>query len=114
MKRTLRLWLLLTPVALYSIGALSNIIAISANKGEMPVTVPQAFTAGKDPGSLLDDDHVVWSDEVRFRILCDWIRVPHSSVISPGDVLLYASDYAAVPCVAAWFALVLFARREYL
>ncbi len=105
------LYLLAAPLALWSIGAALNILAISVNHGMMPVVWPtssiqEALAAGWQPGMLIDGAHKVMEHGDHLKFLCDWVQIPHVGTASIGDGLLYLSDWVQNYVYGAWIALV--------
>jgi hypothetical protein len=90
--------LILGPQIIFWFGALLNQIAIVANGGVMPVQWYSATHAWGD-----DPDHVIMTSATHLKVLCDWINL-HSSILSPGDVLLSLGDLTIGPAFWAWIA----------
>jgi Family of unknown function (DUF5317) len=109
-----RLWLLLGPMVIWCLGVVMNVAVISANQGMMPVVVPlyAADQVCSQPGCVLDDSHVRYAKDTHLKILGDWIRIPHSEVASPGDILLDVGDVTQTPGAIAFVALLLFRKRD--
>lgn len=92
--------LVLGPQIISYSGALMNQIAMAANGAVMPV-----LYAGSS--IKMDEDHTWMVPTTHYKILCDWINL-HSVVMSPGDVLIYLSDYIQAPLFWAWITYAVF------
>lgn len=109
MKRlfTFLAWpLLALPPALTFVGALMNQVAMAVNSGPMPVLYYKCI-----PGELIDSDHSCMSSITHLKLLCDWINL-HAVILSPGDLLLYLSDYIQAPLFWMWIAYALFCMTK--
>lgn len=56
-------------------------------------------------GEIIDDVHRVMQSTDHLKILCDWIQVPRSAVLSPGDLFLWTSELLTWPAFIFWLAL---------
>lgn len=100
-------WIPLIPSLLIVLGAFLNILAVTVNKGYMPVVIPAGWGSFA-PGAIVDARHVSWSSDVHLAFLCDWIQWFDSSVCSPGDMLLFLGDFLQIPVLCFWAAINLF------
>lgn len=111
-------WLFVPTIAFY-VGAALNILAITANRGVMPVHCPQQFweawaSQGMNilPGYTIDEIHSVMKASDHLKFLCDWIVLPRVGIASPGDFFIWAGDYLQIPGLVAYIALVLKDERS--
>lgn len=101
----MRRWMIpLLPSLLILLGAFLNILAVTANKGYMPVVLPAGW-GNFAPGAILDPRHVAWSAQVHLAALCDWIDWFDGGVCSFGDLCQWAGEALQVPVLFAWAAI---------
>lgn len=93
--------LILGPQLIFWSGALLNQIAMAVNGARMPV-----LWAADNPW-VPDTDHSVMTHGTHLKLICDWINL-HSSILSPGDVLLSLGELITGPCFWAWIAYILY------
>ena len=104
-------YLLLGPWMFYWLGAVSNIVVVTANHQRMPVRYlddecPEGLM--KDPDML----HTCFTKDTHLKVLADWLRVPGRnpdsiSFTSIGDLLLTVGEQSWLAGLAAWVALIL-------
>ena len=106
-------WFLLSPFILYGIGAFLNVLAVTVNKGTMPVIMPLSFWQDlaelevKLPaGAMIDEVHKIMIHSDRLKFLCDWIQLPHVGTASPGDMFIWLGEWSRDFVIGAWLALV--------
>jgi hypothetical protein len=104
-------WLLVVgPFLLFWLGAVLNILAISANHGMMPVRIPASWPVLMNdgnpisPGMILDEIHIAWYHGVHLWFLCD-IFQRRGDVFSIGDVCLWVSEWITPYCIGGWLAI---------
>lgn len=93
-------WLLWLPWILFGLGFVLNAIVMVSNNGLMPVLVPGIPC---DAITISDGVHSCMTSTTHLKFLADWIMVSSRSIASPGDFLLWFSDYLLWPFFGAWF-----------
>jgi hypothetical protein len=105
-------YLLLVPLFMNWIGALLNVLCIAVNHGQMPVLDPHIDCSwSNDPQDIL---HKCMTASTHLNILGDWIVMADGGIFkgmgSIGDKLQDWSDQLGIPCIFAWFCLMV--QRE--
>jgi hypothetical protein len=97
--------LLIVPALLWFLGYSMNVAAVTANSGYMPV---QGYTecVGNAAAERGDVIHVCMDKTSHLKILSDWVYSPLGTA-SPGDMLIYGSEYIFYPCLFIWLGLIL-------
>lgn len=96
--------LLVVPQVIFYLGAALNQLAIAINDGRMPV-LDAAECNGTS--SVLGEIHSCMTPASHLKIICDWINL-HTTILSPGDVLLNIGDLLIGPLFWAWLTYVLY------
>jgi hypothetical protein len=99
--------LLLGPTLLYGFGAALNLIVMAANHSQMPVQVPPGLDM--DPSDWI---HGTLTAATHLKLLCDIFPIKGLGVASIGDFFLWAGDFLQIPCLVAWFTLMISDRNE--
>jgi hypothetical protein len=99
--------LLLGPTLLYFFGAFLNVIAISANHGQMPVLTPDCRMLTSMAEERTDFIHTCMTSSTHLKFLCDWIVLNGVGVFSIGDGFLLLGDSLYSYGLIVWAALVI-------
>lgn len=100
--------LLVVPICLYYLGALLNVSVMAINHGQMPVQIAASLITAD---FSLDDSHSVMTAASHLKFLCDWINLG-VGIASPGDMLIWLSQYIMQPCAVVWAALMIKDRNR--
>lgn len=97
-------YLLMGPTMLFAFGFFCNAVVMGINNGPMPV-----HFVGCENNMIAPDDtlHSCMTSATHLKILADWIVIKSIGVASIGDLFEWASDLTIMPCLFAWFALVI-------
>jgi Family of unknown function (DUF5317) len=99
-------WIPVAPFMLFAAGFALNALVLTVNGNQMPV-----FTSDNVCSLFFmvhDFLHTCMTPNTHLNFLADWIVLDHGAhIASPGDLLLWASDWLRGPAVGAWFALVI-------
>ncbi len=95
-------YLLIGPTAMIKTGMFMNEITMALNNGLMPVLLPGGCT----PSNLKEwievgGTHGCMNPLSHGKIFADWLNY-HTSIASLGDLLIFAGQDAAWPCLFAW------------
>ena len=106
-------WLVASPYLAFCLGALLNILVVTANHGYMPVHQSAIIFnrfGWQANGDVLDEIHRVMQSSDHLKILADWIEIPRIAIVSPGDLFLWLGEWLEGWTFLAWLA---FLWRDY-
>lgn len=93
--------LLILPWLSYGFGYMCNAITVAANRGVMPVLMPNCKV---DPD---DTAHACMTVASHLKWLSDWAYVPQVGWYSTGDFFLWAGASTWEVCLLLWIALII-------
>jgi hypothetical protein len=108
-----RLWIVLTPFALFLTGAGLNKAVLVANGGKFPVMLNERRQNEASPDGLLADGrHCLMNADTRLNWLADFLDFK-DEIASPGDLLIDLSDELSRYSLVVWITVLLIDLLHY-
>lgn len=103
-----RIPLLVTPVALFAVGFLLNMLVMAHNNGQMPVLFPGGCGTPEAIEHFSKElTHSCMTPATHWKAIADWGFVRGVGWGSPGDLFELIWDWTGTPAFFAWILLLL-------
>ena len=101
------LWIILLPVSIMFVGAVSNQLVMIANHDSFPVLMNDARFENLPTAGMIDKQHCVMTSETHLNMLADIFDFGHDGIESIGDLCLDFGQWLWTFAPYVWGVLVI-------